>query len=408
MSRRPFRFLHAADFHLELPPLGVTEVPEHLHDVFLECPYQAAERVFQTALAEQVEFLVLAGDLLDPLETGPRGPLFLQQWFRRLGEAEIAVYWAGGRVDPPEAWPACVGLPENVHVFPAGRPQAVVHQRESAPLARLVGASSPGEAGIRPEEFEGDPAGLFSIAVVHAAPEPEAIAGRPIQYWALGRRHNRWTWSAGAQAAHDPGSPQGRHPEETGPHGCTLVHVDDEGQVRTSLVSTSVLRWESERLLVDEGTTPCDLETRLRQRMEALKESAGGADLLVSWTVAGHGPLVSRLRRGGAVEILAGLRREFGVGPPVAWSVALAVEPAAVLPPEWYEQDSIRGEFLRTVRHYQINPAEPLGLDAYLPPGHSAALAGAAAPDDGSLRERVLHEAALLGADLLSGEEAQP
>ena len=111
MSNRPFRFVHASDLHLELPPLGLAEVPDHLRELFIESAYWAAQRVFETVLAEEAELLVLSGGVLHPEHTGPRGPLFLVEQFTRLAEREIPVYWAGGSVDPPEAWPAAITLP---------------------------------------------------------------------------------------------------------------------------------------------------------------------------------------------------------------------------------------------------------------------------------------------------------
>jgi hypothetical protein len=78
------------------------------------------------------------------------------------------------------------------------------------------------------------------------------------------------------------------------------------------------------------------------------------------------------------------------------------------LPPEWYEQETIRGDFLRAIRQLQMNADEPLALDSYLAEAHLAgtlAAAAAAAVAGKPARDRVLREAAALGADLLSGEE---
>ena len=58
-ARNAFSFVHASDLHLELPPHGLGEIPEHLRDSLLECPYRAAERVFDLALSERADFLVL-------------------------------------------------------------------------------------------------------------------------------------------------------------------------------------------------------------------------------------------------------------------------------------------------------------------------------------------------------------
>jgi len=408
MSQRPFCFVHASDFHLELPPLGVAEIPDHLRELFIESAYWAAERVFQTVLSEEAEFLVLAGDLLHPEHTGPRGPLFLVEQFHRLAEREIPVYWAGGSVDPPDAWPSSVSLPENVRIFPRSRIEEFVHDRDGAPLARLMGVSHDRPRTVRAADFEPDPGGLFSIAVAYGTAEPEALQARAVHYWALGSRHNRSTLFSSPHVAHYPGSPQGRRPEEHGTHGCTLVQVDSQQQARTSLIPTDVMRWLSERVVIDEETTREDLETLLRERLHTLVETTPAVDLLISWTVAGSGPLFSALRRGLKDELLGWLRSQYGFGPPAAWSVSLDVEFSAGLPLEWYEQETIRGDFLRAIRQLQMNADVPLDLEAYVAEEHLAGTLGPLlAVADRPVRDRVLSEAALLGVDLLSGEEAQ-
>ena len=66
MSNRPFRFIHASDFHLERPLMGVADMPDHLRELFLESPYTAARRVFEAALVEDVRFVVLPGGIVTP------------------------------------------------------------------------------------------------------------------------------------------------------------------------------------------------------------------------------------------------------------------------------------------------------------------------------------------------------
>lgn len=406
MSSRPFRFVHASDFHLERLPSGLAEVPDHLRELFIESAYAAAERVFETVLSEEAEFLVLSGDILDPRQTGPRGPLFLVEQFNRLAEREILVYWAGGRVDPPAAWPSALALPENVHVFPKGHVEEFIHQRQDTPLVRLMGAGHDRNRPIRPTDFEPDPAGLFTIAVVHGKSDAKALKPRGIHYWALGGRHQRGTPLSGSEVAHYPGSPQGRCPAESGIHGCTLVQVDRR-QARTSPVPTDTMRWLDARISVDEQTTRENLEEMLRQRMASAIDSAVQTDLLISWTVLGEGPLQRQLRRGRlAGELIEWLRAEYGFGPPAAWSISLRAEPTASLPQELYEQETILGDFLRTIRQLQMNPDDPVELESYVAEKHLAGTLGSAmAVPDATRRNRVLREAALLGVDLLSGEE---
>jgi DNA repair protein SbcD/Mre11 len=429
MSSRPFRFIHASDFHLEQPLMGVAEVPDHLRELFLEAPYTAARRVFEAALVEDVKFVVLSGGIVAAAVTGPCGPLFLAEQFTRLAERRIGVYWAGATTDPPEVWPAAVRLPQNVHVFARGRVEDLLVQSDAGPLARVAGASCDQRRPWQPTDFQPDSAGLYTIAVVHGQPDSAVLQTRGLHYWALGGRHDRSTPlcaaaapqtsveatpvlpqpPANSQVAHYCGTPQGRRPEESGIHGCTLVQVDEQRQTRTSLIPTDAARWISERLLIDEGATADDLESRIRQRMHALLEAAPATALLISWTIAGRGPLLGSLRRaGGAAALLDRLRGDYGYRQPPAWSVSIEVELSETLPPEWYEQETIRGDFLRAIRQLQMNPDEPLALEQYLAETHRAGtLATAVAFPAKAAREAVLREAAALGVDLLSGEETQ-
>lgn len=422
MSTRPFRFVHAGDFHLEQPLMGVAEVPEHLRDVFCDAPYTAAARVFEAALAEDAELVVLSGDILHPAGTGPRGPLFLVEQFHRLAERGIGVYWAGGTVDPPDSWPAALRLPQNVHVFPPGRVEEVTLDDGAAPVARLTGMARDRQRPLRLGDFSPDPSGLYTIAVAHGEADLPALQSRGIHYWALGGRSDRSTPQSGPNVIHYCGSPQGRRPAETGIHGCTVVQVDDQRQTRTSLIPTDAARWLNQRIAVDETTSREDLQTRLRDHLHALLESVPRSStlpngdgtrpttaLLISWTIAGSGPLVAQLRRGKlAGELLEWLRGDYGYREPVAWSLSLEVELAETLPPEWYEQETIRGDFLRAVRQLQMNPEEPLGLESYVAESYMAGTLGAAVTLPGKAgRDRVLREAAALGVDLLSGEGPQ-
>ncbi len=280
-------------------------------------------------------------------------------------------------------------------------------EHDGEPLAHLAGVGRDRQRPLRPADFAADPAGLYSIAVAHGDVEAAALQARGIHYWALGGRHERSTLPGGPPTIHYCGSPQGRRPQESGVHGCTLVQVDATGQTRTSLITTDAARWIAEGIAVDETTTREELETRLRDRLHALMEASPARDLLISWTVAGHGSLLGRLRQGAlAAELLGWLRNDYGYRSPAAWSVSLEVEISETLPPEWYEQETIRGDFLRAIRQLQMNPDEPLALDAYLAEAQRAGtLAGATAFADHPARDRVLREAAALGADLLSGEE---
>ena len=227
MANWPLRFIHASDLHLQCPAAGLAEIPDHLHDLLVDASFQAAERVFSAAIDEEAEFLVLAGDVLDLQRAGPRSLLFLAPQFQRLAERHIDAYWAGGLADPPESWPSWLPLPDAVHVFPRGRVQEFVHQRNAMPLVRLAGCSRDASRPMPLAEFEPDASGLFTVGVANGPAEPAATWEPGALVLGAGRQPGADHALGRAAAAHYPGSPQGHSPQESGAHGCTLVQVDE-------------------------------------------------------------------------------------------------------------------------------------------------------------------------------------
>lgn len=422
MSSRPLRFIHTSDWHLERPLSGVADVPDALRAVFLDAPYRAAERVIDAALVEKVDFVLLAGDVIDVELAGPCGVAFLLRQFERLREWRIQVYWAGGRTDHPSRWPAAIALPDNVRRLSARRPEEAVYVREQTPLARIAGLSRHRSRKVRAEDFWPDADGLPSIALAHGPVERTALTARAMSYWALGGKHTPATLFDSPHVAHYCGSPQGRRPSETGPHGCTLVEIDEAARVGTRFIPTEVVHWRQQRMTIDPTTTRESLERSLIERAQsfvagaepATRAAATTGAWLVSWTIAGHGPLVGALRHGPlAAELLAELRRQFGHTAPVVWSVSLELEAASAAPPSWFERDSLLGDYLRSLAQFETDDGPSPALtsrlgslldDRQLAGRAACVLASATEPD----RLRVLQKAAALGADLIGPEETLP
>lgn len=412
MSERPFRFVHASDLHLERPLAGVTEVPEHLRELFLDAPYSAARKLFDRALHDEVDFVVLAGDIADLDLAGPRAALFMLEQFERLAAKQIAVYWACGPLDAPEQWPLAGPLPDNVHVFSRLRTEEYTHQREGRAVAHLVGLSQDRWRPVRAADFWPDPTGLFTVAVTYGEADVSALGPRGVAYWALGGEHAPATPLAAPCIVRYPGTPQGRAPDEPAAHGATLVEVVKGVPPRVTHVPLDGVRWETITLSIDTSTRREHLERLLEARLDETRHRHVGADLLVSWRLQGSGPLAAQLRVGKlGDELLAQLRKAHGQRSPAAWSVSLELDSDAPLPPLLYDQQTILGEFLRAVREHQAadgaRDLDELNLQPYLSERHMAGtLAGDVRLDAPAARQRILQRAAVLGADLLGGEEA--
>ncbi|MGH7136682.1 MAG: hypothetical protein ACREHD_13145, partial [Pirellulales bacterium] len=163
---------------------------------------------------------------------------------------------------------------------------------------------------------------------------------------------------------------------------------------------------------VGDATTAEGLECILIEQLSELRQAMPDMHLAVSFTVHGSGPLIAALRRGPrAVEMVSRLRHRFEQEHPAVWVTSIDVEPESAVPPAWLEEDSLLGDYLRSLVHFGQGETEPADLSG--PLGElirrhrtSPELDRLVRLSDAA-RRRMLQKAAALGADLLAGEEAQ-
>ena len=408
MSQPPVRFVHASDLHLERPLGGVAEVPDRLREMFLEGPYLAAEQVFETVLSEGADALVLCGDVVDVELAGPRAVVFLVEQFQRLADHGVEVYWACSPTDLASDWPASAELPDNVHRFPADRIETIELEREGEPVALVCGAGC-GKSRLPIDATSlGDNRGLFTLGVAYG----EAFLGAEeglFHYMALGGKHRRQTADPSFGTAHYCGTPQGRTPREAGRHGCTVVSVDESGQVKSHFVPTDAVRWITESIEITAGTDEQSLLDQMEQRTARLREKHSGTDLLITWHITGKGPLIYQLRPGGLSDkLIAQVRKR---EPADVWTVGIECDAALDVPPEWHDQETIMGDLLRQIERLEGDAEIPLALDEFLPEQFRDAspeehyFAEMATVGNVAERKTLLREAGKLGIDLITIED---
>jgi len=402
-----FRFLHAGQLHLERPVSGLGEIPHHMRDTLIDAPVTSAERVFDAAIGEEVDFVLLTGDVVQPQLAGPRVLSFLLDQFDKLQQHDIAVYWVGGEVDTPDRWPEAVGLPPGVHYFSANQVEEISHVRDETSIATILGKSYNGRRQIVCSEFRADSAQQFIIAAAYGTAPADAMDATNVGYWALGGAKERATVASSQHmTAHYCGTPQSRSAEQTGVQGCTIVSVDGEGRCNTKLVACDAVRWERERISLDSDATKETLLRRMQERIQVLSNDCGDRPVVVEWLVQCEGALGRRLRGGAVVdEIIADLRKRYGEQSPPIWSARLTAALPSVLPSTWYEEDTIRGDYLRAVRRFQSGGPGLIDLQKMLSANHDAGLMSAVTDlSYVDSPESILREAEVAGADLLSGE----
>jgi DNA repair protein SbcD/Mre11 len=92
-----FRFIHAADIHLDSPLIGLDQDETAPKERIRNATRVAMKNLVDLALEERIDFLVIAGDIYDG-DWGDyaTGHAFLEQ-MRRLAPMETISNWPGMR-----------------------------------------------------------------------------------------------------------------------------------------------------------------------------------------------------------------------------------------------------------------------------------------------------------------------
>lgn len=300
-----FRFIHAADIHLDSPLRGLERYEGAPVEQIRGATRQAFDNLVELAMEEQVAFVLLAGDLYDGDWRDYNTGLFFVDRMVRLREAGIRVYVIAGNHDAASQISRALRLPDNVHRFATRKPESLVLDDLGVAIHGQGFASRSVTEDLSAGYPQGDPQ-LLNIGLLHTAlngrqgHEPYApcsldgLRSKGYQYWALGHVHAR------EEIARDPwivfpGNLQGRHVRETGAKGCTLVTVEEGRIGAVDHRALDVLRWALCTVDVSGAADTDEVYDRVRGGLEAALRASDGrpvaARLVLVGSCAAHGRL---------------------------------------------------------------------------------------------------------------------
>lgn len=248
-----FRFLHAADIHLDSPLTGLSRYEGLPAEEVRNATRAAFDNLIQYACSELVDFMVIAGDLFDGEWRDMSTGLYFARAMGRLEKLGIPVYLLQGNHDAGSVVTKSLPWPANVHRFSTRGPQTFRLDTLGVALHgwSFAHQAAPDNLTLRYPDAE---PGLFNIGVLHTslsghsqharyAPcEIADLKARGYDYWALGHVHE-FQVACDDPAVVFPGNVQGRNIRETGAKGAVLVEVRDRAVSRIEPVAFDVLRW---------------------------------------------------------------------------------------------------------------------------------------------------------------------
>jgi DNA repair exonuclease SbcCD nuclease subunit len=299
------KFIHAADIHLDSAQAGVSAKAGAPREKLRNSTRRALANMVDLALAEAVDFVLIAGDLYDGNWRDYNTGLHFAAEMARLGR--IPVFLVYGNHDAQNVLTKRLPLPPNVVAFPSSKPRTeivrelglAVHGQSFADRAVVENL-----AAAYPPPVEG----LFNIGLLHTAADgreghlpyaPCSVAelvAKDYDYWALGHVHEREVLWEHPHVVF-PGNLQGRHARETGAKGCTLVRVEDGRIVVAEHRPVDVLRWAALEVDVAGAHDIAAAAERVRDAIARACDDADGRHLAVRLTLTGaceaHGAMLA-------------------------------------------------------------------------------------------------------------------
>src|SRR5699024_3237153 len=84
--RKEISFIHAADLHIDSPFKGLTHLPETIKQDVLSSTFTALDQLVRTAIAKQVDFVLLVGDIFDHSLHSLKAQVHVRTACEKLGE----------------------------------------------------------------------------------------------------------------------------------------------------------------------------------------------------------------------------------------------------------------------------------------------------------------------------------
>lgn len=306
-----FRFVHAADLHLDTPFAGLGRSAPWLREALQGASLTAFDRLVQLAVDESAAFMVWAGDVFDHTAPSLRAQLALRDGLETLRQHGILVFWAHGNHDPYEALSTHIKWPDNLHRFP---PDQVTHVsvpkpgRRHGPLCEVYGISYPTESVTESyaARFRRSDRASWAMAVLHGnvggqpghdnyAPAALGdLTANAFDYWALGHVHHRQVLSENPWVVY-PGNLQGRHPRETDPKGAYVGAVDESGHTTLEFHSLAPVTWQFVTCDVSGLALVDEVEDALISQLADLRPTAGEQGMLVRVQLTGRSRELARV-----------------------------------------------------------------------------------------------------------------
>lgn len=246
---KAIKFIHTADIHLAKELSYNSSADDNLKSIFSKAGKKAFENLVELAVKEEVDFILIAGDLYDREARSIKASRFFLKQTQYLNQKNIDLFLISGNHDPAGVEKEVFELPANVHYFSSEEVELFEYQKEGRLAARIMGQSyrQKFESRTMYNFYTAPDQAVFNIGLLHTAltkdnnryipvNKSELLTKKEIHYWALGHLHQYQQLNE-KPAVYFPGTLQAHNISEQGNKGAILVEVDQNLNSKEKFIS---------------------------------------------------------------------------------------------------------------------------------------------------------------------------
>lgn len=226
------KILHCADIHFDTP---FKEFRNKLADKSKEEIKEVFSKIINICNEENVDIMLLAGDIFDNYTLDKSTLIFIQEELRRLKKTKVFI--SPGNHDPYnfKSFYKLVDWPENVHVFKSSLEKVFIKELKTNIYGAAFEDNYVGQSMLKDIEIDKN---FINIAVIHGELSNQGttneynpitikdIEESKLDYIALGHRHKfNGVQKVGTTSYAYSGCPQGRGFDELGVKGILIGYV---------------------------------------------------------------------------------------------------------------------------------------------------------------------------------------
>ena len=275
------KIMHVADLHLDSPFKGMMKQSKAIHKQLIQSPYQAFERCVSIAINQEVDFIVIVGDVYNAEKQTIYAQNFFMNQLTRLDKAGIPVVLNHGNHDYLRSDKKSPIYPDNVYAFLSedveqfdltSKNQETVRFYGFSYLQKWIKERKSQEFPLNPRETD------YTIGLLHGALADgqakdagnyapftvQELVSKQYDYWALGHIHQAGVLNSVPLIQYS-GTIQGRHRNELGDKGAYIVELTKNSPAKNEFISLAPILWQSATIECQQDWQANDIVQQIEQ-----------------------------------------------------------------------------------------------------------------------------------------------